>query len=197
MPTTRNLFLGGQLAALAAGLLALSGCLKAPDYPVVPVIAFESLTLDSRGKLPQVRLDSVRVTVSFQDGDGDMGLGGSLFGIDADDRAPYAPANPDNSPNRYNKNFFLDIYLKNRTTGVFEKLPPAVLPSGNFYERFPRLSSADTKPAPLKGTISRAYIFAVGAPFLRGDEIRFNITVADRALHESNTITTPSIIIPR
>jgi len=193
---TRKLFLGVQSATMAAGVLALGSCLKAPDYPVVPAIAFNSLTLQSYGRPREARNDSVRVTISFQDGDGDLGLGGSRFGVAADAQPPFAERNIDGSPNRYNKNFFANIYLKNRTTGLFEKLPDAVLPSGNFNERFPRLISAETKAAPLKGTISRTYGFSLGSPFEPGDEVRFDITIADRALHESNTVTTSSFVIP-
>ena len=194
---TRKLFLGIQSAVMAAGALVLSSCLKAPDYAVVPAIAFDSITLNSYGRPPQARNDSVRVTISFQDGDGDLGIGGSRFGVADDDRPPFAEQNADGSPNRYNKNFFADIYLKNRTTGLFEKLPGSALPSGNFYERFPRLTSAETKAAPLKGTLSRIYGFSLGtSPFVPGDEVRFDITIADRALHESNTVTTSSFVIP-
>ncbi len=185
------------IAALAASSLGLIGCLKAPDYPVVPKISPESIVLKSYyGRPRENRKDSVRLTFSFQDGDGDLGLGGSRFGVATDTAAPFARLNADKTLNRYYNNFFADIYLKNRTTGVFEKLPAAALPGGNLNERYPRLTSADTKAAPIKGTISRIYGFIYDSPFQAGDEIRFNITIADRALHESNTITTNSIVIP-
>ena len=192
---TRKLFFWGRAGALVASTLAFVGCLKAPDYPVEPTIAFDTITLRSFPNPPSPRVDSVRVTVSFQDGDGDLGLGGRL-GVPADAEYPYAFQNNDGTPNRYNSNYFIEPYRKNRSTGVFEKLPISVIPAGEYNGRFPRLTAADTKPAPLKGTISRDFSFALGAPFIPGDEVRFEVIIADRALHESNTITTSSIIIP-
>ena len=187
-------FWGGAGACLASGL-ALPSCLKAPDYPVVPAISFEKITLRSFPKPPSPRIDSVRVTVAFQDGDGDLGLGGKL-GVAADAEFPYAFNNSDGTLNRYNNNYFIEPFRKNRSTGEFEKLPTSVIPAGEYSGRYPRLTAADTKPAPLKGTVSRDFSFALGAPFVPGDEVRFEVVIADRALHESNTVTTSSIVIP-
>ncbi len=47
-------------------------CTKPPDYPIEPVISFKSL---SRTSLPQGNLntDSLTITISYTDGDGDLG----------------------------------------------------------------------------------------------------------------------------
>lgn len=186
------------IAALAASSLGIVGCLKAPDYSVVPEISFNSITLTSiAGPRGANRKDSVSVVVNFQDGDGDLGLEGDRFGIASDSMNPFKRLKPDRiTPNRYYRNYFVDVFLKNRTTGIYEKLSANRLPNGDYNGRYPRLVSADTKPAPLKGTITRALLFNYGTPFFGGDEVRFDITIADRAFHESNTITTGSIVIP-
>lgn len=179
---------------MGASALALGGCLKAPDYAVEPVIAFESIALRSFPRPPEPRTDSVRVTVSFKDGDGDLGLGGK-FGVPADTTYPYN-FNKRGPRNRFYENYFIEPFRKNRSTGMFEKLPASAASVSGYNGRYPRLTAADTKPAPLKGTISRDFSFALLSPFFPGDEVRFEVTIADRALHESNTITTSSIIIP-
>lgn len=202
MPTTRNFPVSNRLitaVAVLAGTIGLGSCLKAPDYSVVPKISFESIKLKSvrvGGSAPNTS-DTVRVTINFQDGDGDLGLGGR-FGVLPDDaRFPYAYKNRDSTINRFNNNFFAEAYRKNRVTGAFEKLSATDPSKGVYNERYPRLTSAETKVAPLKGTILRTYAFALGSPFFPGDEVRFQISIVDRALHESNVITTASVIIPR
>ena len=47
-------------------------CLKAPDYPIEPVINFISLSKDVV-KQSQFNLDSTYITFGFTDGDGDLG----------------------------------------------------------------------------------------------------------------------------
>jgi len=60
---------------VAFGMLVFGalGCLKAPDYPVEPVVTFERLSRDSmvQGSLLE---DSISVFLSFTDGDGDITL---------------------------------------------------------------------------------------------------------------------------
>ena len=57
------------LAALLA--LTLAGCLQPPDYPVEPVLTFEGLSRDTMLQGFSDR-DSIRVFLSFTDGDGDI-----------------------------------------------------------------------------------------------------------------------------
>ena len=194
----RKLFFWSRAGAALAGALAFSGCLKAPEYAVEPVIAFESIRL--RTYPGTGRVDSVRVTVSFKDGDGDLGLGGKLGVFPADEQKPYAYlniVNRDTTINPFYNNYFIEPYVKNRSTGVFEKLPDSRATSGGYNGRYPRLTAAETKPAPLKGTISRNFALLYGLPFVAGEEVRFEVSILDRALHVSNTITTTSIILPR
>ncbi|MFZ4543398.1 MAG: hypothetical protein ACOYOA_05065 [Saprospiraceae bacterium] len=56
------------------GLLLWSGCSKAPEYPLGPVIAFKKMSknrmLQSLGNKYR---DSLSLTIDFTDGDGDIG----------------------------------------------------------------------------------------------------------------------------
>lgn len=59
-------------------LLAVSSCYEAPEFPVVPEIAYKSVKFydvpESNDPLVD-DTDSLVVTIDFQDGDGDLGLG--------------------------------------------------------------------------------------------------------------------------
>ncbi|MBK9336982.1 MAG: hypothetical protein IPM98_10485 [Lewinellaceae bacterium] len=58
---------------LLLGLLALPFCVKPPDYPKEPVIEFVSLSKNVLLQTPFGQ-DSVVITFSFTDGDGDLGF---------------------------------------------------------------------------------------------------------------------------
>ena len=60
-------------ALLLLGLGALQFCVKPPDYPKEPVIEFMSLSKTTMFQTPFGQ-DSVVITFSFTDGDGDLGF---------------------------------------------------------------------------------------------------------------------------
>ncbi|RYE88966.1 MAG: hypothetical protein EOO37_05875 [Cytophagaceae bacterium] len=174
--------------SLAAG--GLTGCLSAPSYPNTPSIAFESIRRErftpTPGALP---IDSIYVTISFQDGDGDLGLT-----ADEAKTTPY-------SNKYYGANFFATSFVKRATTNVYDSLktvrPDLNLSKAYQYERFGHVSTTtDSRKAPLKGTLTRSYGFIYGSPFLPTQEIKFRISIYDRALNQSNEIETESIVIP-
>lgn len=59
-------------------VLLLAACVKAPEFPNEPVITFESISKTSinqaNADLPK---DSIRIHLTFTDGDGDLGQNGS------------------------------------------------------------------------------------------------------------------------
>ncbi len=74
-------------ALLLGGFAVLQFCVKPPDYPDEPVITFERL---SKNTMLQSTFgqDSVTITFSFTDGDGDLGFDDdqeSIFIIDGRD----------------------------------------------------------------------------------------------------------------
>lgn len=60
------------LSAAALTILAL-GCVQPPDYPIEPVIEYVGLTKNTmlQGKTGE---DETYITISFTDGDGDIGF---------------------------------------------------------------------------------------------------------------------------
>ena len=66
-----------KLIAIGAISLMVSGCYEAPRFDNTPFISFEGIEY----KRPITATDTaiLKVTVEFQDGDGDLGLGGQEF----------------------------------------------------------------------------------------------------------------------
>ena len=61
-----------QYIALLLLLLALA-CTKPPDYPIEPVITYERMSNNTMQQGALGSEDSIAITFSFTDGDGDIG----------------------------------------------------------------------------------------------------------------------------
>lgn len=153
----------------AVFLFALGGCKKSNEYPIEPVITFKALSIvkDNQGFDDKVVLE-----ITFTDGDGDIGLDAS------DTLSPYT--------GQYVNNVFVLFYCDSTGNG-FIPWPqfddkgriPVVTPEGN------------TKA--IRGEIKKGEIFL---PNGRTNlPVRFEVFIYDRALHQSNKITTPAIVI--
>ena len=59
-------------------LLFVLSCTKPPDYPTEPVLEFVSMTKNTMQQSFLPSDDSLKVTISFTDGDGDIGLKDTL-----------------------------------------------------------------------------------------------------------------------
>lgn len=152
-------------------ILFLMGCSKDPVYPVEPVITYVSFTkiLNNSGYDQKGILK-----ISFTDGDGDIGLNPE------DTYAPY------DTGSIYFYNFFITYYEKQHGNFVAVDLPI----SNNA--RIPQVPPA-TKGLPLQGDIEiELYI---NNPMSVFDTIKFDAYIVDRALHVSNVISSPDIII--
>lgn len=182
----------GVVTVLGLGWVGTSSCLKAPDYPVTPNITFNSL---SKIYVPPVvpgatPADTLVFAVDFQDGDGDLGL-------DADDAKvpPYnAPTGGHNNLATSN-NYFIQPFKKVNNTFVPFYTPTGF--PGEYDGRYPRLeTTADSKPAPLKGTLRYKLRLPLNrTSYTAGDVFRFEISIMDRAMHQSNTVTTTEITL--
>ncbi|WP_157807306.1 hypothetical protein [Hymenobacter chitinivorans] len=185
----RTLKIGAAAAAAGtAGLL--TSCLQAPDYPTTPHIDFKEVQAKrytfGGGQTP---VDTVRITIDFTDGDGDLGLSPD------EKQAPYNPADANGNYNRTTDNYFITAYKRSNANLPFE---PVVTGSAQGYNsRFPKLFSTDAKPGPLKGSLTLTLPFFLGSPFRPGDEVRFDVSIMDRALNESNKITTSSYVVQK
>jgi hypothetical protein len=192
MTFSRLALLGSGLSGLALGL---SSCLKEPEYSATPAISFNDIRVIRRvppGNNAQP-LDSIRVTINYQDGDGDLGLSENDLKV-----APFKFRNPDSTYNKFNKNFFMEVFIRNSATGRYELRATRNLTAPAGYDgAFPHpTTDTDSKSAPIKGTLTYAPVpFGLGDIFKPRDSVRFEVSIADRALHVSNTITTKAVYI--
>ena len=152
-------------AVLLMGVL-LSACLKTEEFPKEPHIEFKSYTQS---------VDSSEITISFTDGDGDIGLS------QADTLAPYNPGST------WYHNFFVDYYKWVEGAWVQQVF---ALP---LYYRIPVITPTGQNKA-LEGDIT-VEISPLVLPQTPGDTVRFSVRIADRALHESNTVYTDAIVV--
>lgn len=186
---------GVALVCLAAA--ALPSCLTPPNYPDEPEIDFNSLTkisVPSAGG--QLAVDTLVFAVNFKDGDGDLGLSGSDI-----TSAPFNSTTGGPNNRGYRFNYFIQPFKKNVLNGVFE---PYITPGGFLGEydgRYPRLDSEkeeDAKAAPLRGTLRyKLPVFLDGSVFAAGNVFRFEISIMDRQLHQSNKIVTSEVKLGR
>lgn len=159
-------------AALAA--LALSGCIKEPNYPKEPKIEFKRVFQKTSRDALGNPIDSVTIRVRFEDGDGDLGL-------PKDD--------PRFTSSEYRFNYFTTLFYKDR--GVFKEY---VFPNPEltYNGRFPVLAD-ENKVGPIEGDLDYTIqINRFGVPF---DTIKLQITIKDRALNTSNTVETSEIVL--
>lgn len=159
------------LTFLVLFFLVLSSCMKEKEFPVEPRIAFKDFTkvIIPPDSIPQLLI----LSISFTDGDGDIGLDSTMI----------------DSP--YDFNLFIDIYKM--TNGQLE----TIVISGdtvNFNGRIPIVAeNPDNKP--IEGVIEYNFDYLMLREGLLNDTVAFDVSIKDRALHQSNTIRTPLIII--
>jgi hypothetical protein len=153
-------------------LFLAAGCMKKQSYPDTPQIGLNSFTLifDSAAYAKQGVL-----SVSFTDGNGDIGLS------EGDTLSPYERTGP------YYYNFVISYFEKQN--GIFKPIP--LTPP--FSGRIPILSPGDPGKA-IKGDIVDTLLMN---PMPVYDTVKFEVFLYDRALHKSNTLSTPEIILRR
>lgn len=154
-------------------ILFLSSCRKREVYPDEPVISFFSFAKIENGLGYD---DKGILNISFTDGDGDIGL------REEDTLEPY------NIDGDYYYNMVIEYYEKQ--DGQFVKID---LPIENNY-RIPYFE-ADLAELGIKGNIS-VELF-INNVMSNHDTIKFSCFIYDRALHKSNIIETPEIVIDK
>lgn len=178
---------------------AVASCISPPDYSDTPSIKFKQLDVlrvsDRFGIY-----DSVTVVISFEDGNGDLGLSSE------DTMAPYnevfevvdpttTPVTKRNTNLNY-FNYYIQPQVKYRGSPDFVDYVNSSGFAGEFYSRFPRLDPPNAdKEAPLKGDLRFNIQLFLQSPFFPGDEVRFKLSIKDRALNQSNEIITSSYIV--
>ena len=153
-------------------LVLMTSCLKKEDLPIIPEIAYESFTLEFDSGMYARR---GYLTISFKDGDGDIGL----F---ADQTQP-----PFDTGSIYYYNYHIDYYERQMGKYVKVNLDPS------FDARIPYLTPTDPNKA-IKGIIVDTLPLNPAPAF---DTIKFKFCIFDRALHRSNYDSTPPIVLKR
>jgi len=157
-------------------IIGLSSCLEEEDFPIEPLIEFstfvkldDGLGYDNRGVLE----------ITYKDGDGDIGL------LDSDTIPPYDYnlfINYFEMQNGEFKQVFITVY--NTDTEQDDTI--------SFNARIPILTPDGVNKS-ISGIIQDTlFINNYASDF---DTIKFECWIMDRALHESNHVFTPPIII--
>ena len=153
-------------------IVSFASCKKAIEYPVEPILAFKSINVTSDGT---GYASKVLVDISFTDGDGDIGYYPRESGLNDwmfDDPA-----------SMYYNNYIVKTYIMR--SGVW------TVDTTNVNARLPYMTPEGVNKA-LKGDILRELTLP---PQLTVDTLKYDIFIWDRALHKSNTITTPEVIV--
>ncbi len=156
---------------IIAAVVGLCSCRPHKQYPIEPVLEFESIVKIDNGTGID---DEAVLTVSFTDGDGDLGWD--------------EYENTDTSSENY-YNYFITYFEKQN--GVW------VTPEGlenNFHVRLPRFLSGNITEA-IDGKI--AHTVNINNYNSEYDTIHFECYVVDRAGHKSNVVTTPEVIVKK
>ena len=157
-------------------LLFTYGCKKEETYPIEPQI--ELISFDKIADASGIDQQGV-IGLSFKDGDGDIGL-----------------TSTQNTGN-YRFNLFVKYFEKKK--GKYQEViitTPNVITGKpdilTFNGRIPDLTPQG-KIKSIKGEIYDTLY--INNPASTYDTIKYEIFIQDRALHKSNIVTTPDIII--
>ncbi len=154
-------------------MVMANSCKKHEQYPIEPVIAFQSLE-----KIPNVGTadDKAFLTITFTDGDGDIGLH-----MD-DTLPPYDPSS------EYYYNYYITYFELLNDTFQEVDLP------FTFNTRIPFIEEILAERG-VKGEIRvEIFINNIVSP---ADSIRFDLQIVDRAHHKSNIVTTPAFFVKK
>lgn len=146
-------------------------CLRDEEYPIIPEIVFEDFLLLFNTQTQIIERGVL--TISFKDGDGDIGL------HQTDTAAPY------------DFNLFIKYFeIQNKDTVEIFLVDPNSGDTSTFNARIPILTPKGSNKS-IKGEIEDTmFIYDPTSSF---DTIMFEVYLMDRALHKSNVVSTPLI----
>lgn len=160
-------------------LLATCGC--TPDslgYSLTPVIQLQSVDIIQN----LAQKDSIiKLTILFEDGDGDIGLS------DSDTIAPYDSGSP------FAHNLPI-IFMEDDGTGNFQELinEQTGKPYGNNHARIPNI----TPTGKFKAVSGEIIVKITANPAAQNPtKVLLKAKLIDRALNTSNTISTPVLVL--
>ncbi len=157
------------LVLACSALIFLQFCVQPPDYPDEPVIEFKSLSKTTL-KQSSLGIDSVVITFSYTDGDGDLGFtdtSASIFIVDGRDN--------------FSKPSYRipSVGTQGAGNGISGEISIVVPTTCCIYPQSSGVPPCDTSNfAPLKF-----------------DTVFYKISIRDRKGHLSNTIQTEPILL--
>lgn len=153
------------LAVFSLALSAVFGCVTPPEYPLIPAIEYVSMTKDT---LPRgIASDSTLITLSFTDGDGDIGQKDTVSDI-----------------------FITDSRDGNVTKGRIPFVPELGASNGIKGEISVVIdNSCCIFPNPLYNGCNEVF------PSYPYDQVVYSIYIVDRKGNQSNTVDLPPIYI--
>ena len=151
----------------------MSSCLKPKEFPIEPSIEYKDFTVIN---------DSAKLTITFTDGDGDIGL-------EEDEIYP-----PYDTSSRYHFNFFVEYWEKD-INGIWSKGQNLKGEDLIFSYRLPVITP-EGKHKALKGEIEvglAPYYYNLTSP-MDTIEFMYKVQLVDRELNESNWLESPHYI---
>jgi hypothetical protein len=158
------------LIVLLIFTLILDSCKKIEKLPAVPQIEFTSFTIFDTTDILGNMSKGGRLRFHFEDGDGDMGLNAPL-GVQTD-----------------STNLFFTLFRKKGGTMSPAPDNDPLKPSAYRIPYMERLGQNKI----LRGTISVTFLYLF---FNNTDTIRYDFYIKDRALNESNVVSTSEIVL--
>jgi len=164
-------------------------CVYGEIYPIIPSIEVETAYVIRAGNGED---SLIGVRIKYKDGDGDIGL------EDGDTLPPFNAIILPDDPAKRNINFYynnLHIDYLEKKDGEYKHVVAEF--TGDTLRRQLRVMSLtpEGKFKAIRGTIDAQF---APSPYPdRADTIRLRLLLVDRALHVSNAVETPDIILNR
>lgn len=156
-------------------LAGLASCLDSPDFDNTPSIRFNGIqpyVVQDFNSLPNiVKVDSVVITVNFEDGDGDLGV-------------PSSQRDTSLSWGNYRLKTFVMDDKGNFKERVFNE---------DRQKWFPVLKEGG-KPSPIKGKLDLSVLYT-RARFTKPTVVKYEVQIRDRAMRESNVVETDTVTV--
>lgn len=159
--------------SIVAIALLLSSCFKKEEYPLEPVISFDSFSQNG---------DSANIVFNFTDGNGDIGLN------DYDTLSPY------NIDSEFHYNLYINYFEKDDQIGWTEGVDLQGNPIVYKYRIEPISIKGKTKGIKGKIDVNMGNLY-YNVLSDQSDTIKYNIQVIDRALNKSNIIESNEIVL--
>ncbi len=149
----------------------LDSCRKIEQLPAAPHIEYTSFTIFDTTDILGNNSKGGRLRFNFEDGDGDLGLNSPSGGVTD------------------STNLFFTLFRKKEGTMVLISGLDPLLPYSAY--RIPYMERLGQNKI-LKGAISVTFIYQ---SYSSKDTIRYDFYIKDRALNESNVVSTNEIVL--